>query len=52
MEKVGADTVNDVEGNILEAKRQGFQEPTGVKDRSTLARQRRELGRAWLLRQG
>lgn len=49
---VGADMLYIMEGHIREANGQGLREPTGVEDRGTCTRQRRELGRSHGLLQG
>ena len=46
---VGADLVNNREGDIKSVDSQDASEPTGVQDRSTSPRQSRELGRAAVL---
>ena len=43
---VGADVVSKTEGYIRGAEGHGPCEPTGVEDRGTSSRQRRELGRS------
>ena len=49
---VGADVVSKTEGHIRGADGHGPREPTGVEDRRTCTRQRRELGRSSGLLQG
>ena len=51
-EIVGADVVMLTEGHIKGAQGHGSGEPTGVEDRGTSPRQRRELGRSSGLLQG
>ena len=43
---VGADVVSKTEGHIRGAEGHGPREPTGVEDRGTSPRQRRERGRS------
>src|SRR5262245_23026102 len=49
---VGADMLYIMEGSIRGADGHGPREPTGVEDRSTCTRQRRELGRSYGLLHG